>query len=139
MGVNANHAVAAGGFCIGGFVADGVLIANVVGDSLADLVDFVEGARKESDAAGLLRQNLQSATGAAFFFATQQADGVDGGAALLLQGLRGLLQGIATGVVFAVGDYEDDLLVAASVAFQVIGGGVDGIVESGAPPGIIFF
>src|SRR5258708_32048019 len=139
MGVNANHAVAAGGFCIGGFVADGVLIANVVGDSLADLVDFVEGARKESDAAGLLRQNLQSATGVAFFFATQQPDGVDGGSALLLQGLRCLLQRIAAGIVFAVGDHEDDLLVAAGVAFQMIGGGVNGVVESRAAAGIIFF
>src|SRR5882757_3488158 len=111
MGVNANHAVAAGGFCIGGLIADRVLITDVVGDSLADLVDFVEGARKESDAAGLLRQNLQSATGAAFFFATQQPDGVDGGSALLLQRLRRLLQGIAAGVVLAVGDYKDHFLV----------------------------
>ena len=108
----------AGGF--GAVVGEGVLAADVAGDFGGDFVDLVEGFWEKGDAAGFAREHLQGAAGVAdfasrHFVAEEQADGVDDGAGELLDSADGLLEVESGGVVFAVGDDDDDLLGATGV------------------------
>ncbi len=48
VGIDPNDAVTTGDFSIGGLVADGVLVANVVGNGFADLIDLIERLGKEA-------------------------------------------------------------------------------------------
>lgn len=121
----------------GGVVAEGVLAADVAGDLGGDLVDIVERAGKVGDAAGFVGEHLERALrvvnfGAGHLAAEEQTDGVDDGAGELLDAADGLLEVERGGVVFAVGDEDDDLLGIFAVGGELVGGGDDGVVERGA-------
>src|SRR5258706_14722529 len=63
-------------------VADGVLVADVARDGLADAVNLARIFREERDAAGLLAQGAQGTLGALAVLVAKDADAVDRGAAL---------------------------------------------------------
>src|SRR3974390_1630168 len=65
LGVDFDLAKAAAALGVGRFVADGVLVADVVRGLLADGVDFVDGLGEKGDAAGFLGDELQRFVGAA--------------------------------------------------------------------------
>src|SRR5262252_7080054 len=118
-------------------VADGVLIADVVGDRAADFVHLVQGLGKKRDSAGAIGQDLQRLLGAfGMLLITQDANGVYRRAAFLLQLLHGLLQRVAAGVVFAVGHDEDDLFLQAGILFQVFSRRHNRVIESSPAAGI---
>jgi hypothetical protein len=72
----------------------------------------------------------------AHFVAEEQADGVDDRAGELLDAADGLLEVEGGGVVFAVGDDDDDLLGILGVGGELVGGGDYGVVEGGAAAGL---
>jgi len=77
-GFHANLAEASGLLGMGGLVSDGVLIADVVRDVAADLVDFVERLGKKSYAAGTLGNDLERTLGKfRMLFVAQDPDGVN--------------------------------------------------------------
>src|SRR5215472_969274 len=122
FGINADLAEASRILRIGRFVTDGVLIPYVVGDRAADGVDFVERLRKERDASGTLRNDLEGTPGAlGMLLVAEDADGVHLRPVLLLKLLDGLLQRFGAGVVLAICDDEDDFLFEARVLLQVVG------------------
>jgi len=85
FGFDHHLAKAAGAPGVGGFVADGVLVADVAGNGATDLVDFIERLGKEGNASGVLGDNFERAAGAfGMLFFAQDSDGVDGGSILRL-------------------------------------------------------
>jgi hypothetical protein len=140
VGFYADGAVSTEGGGFGGVVADGVLVANVFGYFCGDDVDVGERVGEEGEAAGFVGEKLEGAAGAMGFLALvliaeEEADGVDDGTAEILNAANGLLEIEGGGVVFAVGDDEDDLLGAAGSMGELIGGGDDSVVECGAAAG----
>src|SRR5712692_806922 len=114
-------------------VGEGVLVADIVGDLLADVVDVVDIFREIGKAAGGQRDFLESFLGALGVFLallTEQADGVDDGICFL-DFADGFFERIAAGVVFTVGDYQENVLVLGTF-FQVVDRADDGVIESGA-------
>ena len=114
FGIHVNGAIAALGGGLGGVVANGVLIANVAGYFGGDVVDVGEGVREEGEAAGFVGEQSEGSAGAVGFLALvlvaeEQADGVDDGTTEILDAADGLLEVQGGGVVFAVGDDEEDL------------------------------
>src|SRR5437867_4062499 len=105
MGCDFYGAVAAVGTRVGRFVRNAVLVADVARNFLADLVDFFQVLWEESNAAGLQRERLQRALGGALLvFGAENANSVDGGTVLALDGAHSLLQRLAALIVIAVGD-----------------------------------
>src|SRR4051812_12901131 len=116
-----------------GLVTNGVLVANVVCYVLRDLVDFMQIAREERDTAGALGKSSQS-TLVAFLLGlvvAEDTDGVDNGTVLILHMSNRLLQRHAAGVIFAVGDYQQNFLVELRT-FQLRDRRDDGVVHCGA-------
>src|SRR5208337_1264625 len=112
------------------FVSNGVLGANIVSHGTADGINFVQRLREESEAAGSLRHDLQSASGVLrVLFLLQYADGVDGGSAVDLQTPHCLLQSLGALVVLSVRHHKNNFLFELGVLFQVVGGSDDRIVE----------
>jgi len=114
-GLDANHAVAAEFGRLGGVVGDGVLGANVVGHLFGDGIDIFYRFGEIGCAAGLFGEGFEYAAGVARLgfvgvVAEEQADAVDDGTVEVLNAANGLLEGGAGGVVFAVGDDQQDLL-----------------------------
>src|SRR5581483_9993542 len=99
------------GFGGAGFVADDVLVADVVRDLLGNRVHLAEILGEERNAAGLLGHGGQSATCALGPLLAQDADGVDGGAIFLLQPANGLFQRLAAGVDVTISDHQQHLLI----------------------------
>src|SRR5207237_10382450 len=94
-----------------GLVADGVLIADVMSDRAADVIHFREVFWEIGDAAGLQRQALQGAAGAlGVAIIAEQTDGINGWAGIALHATDSFFERIAAGIVFAVGDDEQNLL-----------------------------
>src|SRR5271163_2973828 len=122
---------------VGGIVGQGVLVADVVGDLFADVVDVVDVFRKVGQAArgfGDVFEGFPGVLGALFAFLAEQTDGVDHRIGLL-DFADGSLQGVVAGVVFAVGDDEQDAFVLGSF-FEMVERADDGVVERGAATGI---
>src|SRR5580700_4673478 len=107
-GLDVDGAVPAHGFGSGGLIGDGVLAANIVSDGAADLVHLRERLGHEGDAAGRLSYQFKSAAGAAGALFAEQSDGIHGRAIFLLQVADSFFERLAAGIVFAVGDYEQD-------------------------------
>src|SRR6266849_2422888 len=129
-GDGAERAVAAG---VGGVVGQNVLIANVVSDLFADVVHILDVFRKVGQAAGGSGDLLERFAGVLGFFLVflaEKADGVDHRIGLL-DFADHFLKSIAAGIVFAVGDDQQDLLVFGGL-LKMIEGADDGVVESGA-------
>src|SRR5713101_846130 len=106
---------------VGGIVGQDVLVANVVGDLVADGFDFLHRPGEVGQSSGGRGQRLQAlfrAVGGALALLAQQADGVDHRAGLLRL-LHGHFQRLAAGIVLAVGDHQQDLLVARTL-FQMV-------------------
>ena len=92
FGFYADLAEASSTFGSGWFVADGVLVADVISDSAADRVHFVQSLGKEGDSACSLAENVQGFLGApGMLFVAENADGIDCRAVLVLQLLYRLL------------------------------------------------
>src|SRR5712692_1304920 len=133
----AEGAVAIG---VRGIVGQNVLIADVVRDLFADVVHVIDIFREEGQAAGGrgdLLERLASALGFLPVYLTEEADGVDHRIGLL-DFANHFLQGIAAGVVFAVGNDEEDLLVLGSF-FKMVKRADDRVAQSGAAAGIDAF
>src|SRR5712692_6150415 len=125
---------------VGGIVGQNVLVANVVSDLFADVVHVIDVFGEEGQAAGGRGDLLERFAGALGFlpvFLTEEADGVDHRVGLL-DFANHFLQGIAAGVVFAVGDDEEDLLVLGSF-FKMIERANDGVAQGGAAAGVDAF
>ena len=140
FGIDVDGAVSAefGGFA--GVIADGVLVADILGNFGGDDVDVSERVREEGETAGLVGEKLEGAAGAVGFLALvliaeEQADGIDDGTLQILNTTDGLLEVQRGGVVFAVSDDEEDLLGEPGAVGELIGGGDDGVVEGGAAAG----
>ena len=69
---------------------------------------------------------------AAGLVAEEQSNRINHRTRKLLHAANGLLQRERGGVVFAVGDEDDDLLGALGIGGQLVGRGHHGVVESGA-------
>src|ERR1700737_5090999 len=121
------------------FVADGVLIADVARPRGADGIDFVERAGKEGNASGALGDGLQRPARAALSLFPQESDGVDRGPIFFLQSSHCLLQRFAAGIILAIGDDEQDLLLQFAVPFQLVRGSYDRIVQSRSAASFISF
>ena len=123
------------------WIGEGVLATDVASHFGGDLVHLLERFGEEGDAASFAGEHLQGAAGVAYlavghFVAEEQADRVDDRAGKLLNAADGLFEVEGGGVVFAVGDDEDDLLGAAGAVGELIGGGDDGVVEGGTAAGL---
>ena len=122
-------------------VADGVLVADILGDFGGDSVNVGKRAGEEGEAAGFVGKQLQGAAGAVRFrasglIAEEEADGVDDGTAEVLDAADGLFEIERGGVIFAVGDDDEHLFGAPGVVRKLVGGGDNGVVESGAAAGL---
>src|SRR6267154_1107512 len=111
--LNANRTIATLRLRFDGLVADGVLVANIVGNILRDLVDFVQIAWEECHATGPFRQSAQSAlvTLLARLIVAEDANGVDDRSILVLDVSNSLLQRHAAGIIFTVGHDKQNLLI----------------------------
>src|SRR5215831_13220573 len=109
---DADRAVTAVGARVGRFIGDGVLVADVVGYGLAHLIHFLQVLRKECYSTCLQGQRFQGALESlGIAFLAQDADGVDRGSVLVLDGTNGLLQRFPALVVVAVGDEKQHFLL----------------------------
>src|SRR5579872_194522 len=114
-------AVGAVALGVGRVVGQSVLVANVAGDLFAYIVDVVDIFREEGQATGSLGQLFQGLLGflgILFTLFAEQADGVDDGVGLL-HFANGFVESVMAGVVFAVGNHQQDALVFGSF-FQMI-------------------
>src|SRR6266478_340698 len=126
----AERAIAPG---VGRIVGQRVLIANVVRDLLADAVhvfDILREIRKTARGFGDFFERASCALGAFFAFFAQQTDGVDDRIGLLDFANR-FLKRIMAGIVFAIRDDQEHLLVPASLLHMVKRAN-DGVVQRGA-------
>lgn len=94
VGFDVDYAISAKACGAGGMIADGVLIANILGNFRCNLVDFTQRAREIGDAPGLIRKGLQGLPGLLVLSCIgviQQADSVDDRSAEILYALDSLL------------------------------------------------
>ena len=119
---------------VGGIVAEGVLVANVAGDLLADRPHLVEGFGEISHAAGDFGKFRQFFLRLAHHFlvvlavvVAEYADGVNRGVRIARR-LSSFPKGFAAGVVVAVGDHEQHALVLVAL-LQVVERTDHGVVE----------
>jgi hypothetical protein len=107
---------------IAGIVGESVLVPNIVSNLLASALNLIERSWTVGLSAGCvcdLLEDLGSPTGAAAvyfeqpsgFFRTQQANRVDDGIRFL-GGAKQFLEGVTAGVVFSVGNNQQDLFIA---------------------------
>src|SRR5262249_46550116 len=130
-------AIGAVGAEVGRIVAENVLVADVVGDLVADVVNILHVFREIGEAAGGVGDFLEGFFGFGFGFAllfAQQADGVDDRVGLLNL-FDGFFERVAAGVVFAVGDDQKDVLIFVRL-FEVIERTDDGVVQGGRAAGV---
>src|SRR5260221_8957831 len=73
MGINANSAESGNRFRSGGCESNRVLVANVAGDGLADVVHLAKGGRKERNASGAIGNQLQGPFGLSRLLVPQQS------------------------------------------------------------------
>src|SRR5882724_266399 len=94
-------------------VGERVLIADIFGNLLADVVDVFYVFREVGDTAGGIGDFFQRAGGLLailFVFVAEQADGVNHDVRFL-NFANSLFQSVAAGVVFAVGHGQPDFLI----------------------------
>src|SRR5208283_1971932 len=116
LGLHSHHAETARSPRIGGLVADRVLMADVVGYGLADLIHFIQRFRKERDSTGALGNDLERAPGPlGMFFLAQDSDGIHLRTVFFLQVFHRLLEILVAGIVFAVGYDEQHFLVQSRI------------------------
>src|ERR1035438_342810 len=125
---------------LGGVVAEGVLVANVSGDFSRNLVNLFDRLGEERYAAGFSGEHFEGAMRVADFLPAhlitkKEADGVDDWPGELLDAPDGLLKVEGRGIVFAVGDEDEDLFWALGIGDELVRGGYDGVVERGAAAG----
>ena len=85
FGFYANLAETTSAFGSGRLITDSVLVTDVVGDGAADGIYFIQSLGKERDSSGSLAENFERFPGPPrVLFVPQDADGVNGGAILLL-------------------------------------------------------
>ena len=137
-GIHVDGPVTARTLRIGGFVANRILIADVMGYGSADGIYFIQSSGEERNASGPLGHGLQSPMCAPLFFFSKQTDGVNGGTVLFLQPPHCLFQGFAAGVVLTIGDYEQDLAFQLGILLEVVGRRDHGVVQSRAATGFDF-
>ncbi len=138
--VDLNGAKGAVLFSVGGVVAESVLIANVAGDLVADVVDVVHIFREEGYTTGGGRNVFQCAHGffaILFVFIAKKADGVNYDIGFL-NFADGFFEGVAADVVFAVGDHEQNLFVLVAL-LEVIERADYGVIERGAAASVNAF
>src|SRR6202041_1605026 len=100
MSVDLHLPIAALALGITRFISNRVLRANVMGHCAADRVNFVQRLRKESNAAGSLRHNLQRALGVLrVLFFLQNANRVNRRSILSLQTPNRLLKSLRALVI----------------------------------------
>src|SRR5207253_7584899 len=100
-------------FRIGRVVAEGVLVADIASDLIADVVDIVDIFRKEGDAAGGRGNIFQGAHGfflILFVFVAEETDRINDDVGFL-NFAHGFFQRVAADVVFAIGDHKQNLFV----------------------------
>src|SRR5450631_4748658 len=88
MGVHANGAESGNGFRGGGCEGNGVLVANVVGDGLANVIHLAKGGRKECDSSSAIGNQFQRPLRLSRLLVPEQPDGIDDGAVFLLQDVQ---------------------------------------------------
>jgi len=131
--VDADGAVTAVLGSVRRIVGKRVLVADVVSNLLADRMDVFDVFREVGYPTGGLRdgdESLAGVLGRLLGFLAEQADGVNDRVGLL-NFLHSLLERVTAGVVFAVGDDEEDFLLFVTL-FEVIERADDSVVESGA-------
>ena len=138
--VHLNGAEGAIFFGVGGIVAEGVLIADVTCDLIANVVNVVDVFREKGYATGGGRNVFQGAHGLLailFVFIAKKADGVNYDVGFL-NFANGFFQSVAADVIFTVGDDEQNLLVLMAL-LEVIERADDGVIESGAATSVNAF
>src|SRR5579864_4211686 len=139
FGIDANLAETAIGAGVRGLVADQILVADVMGDGLADLIHLVQSLGEKCHPAGTLGNDFQGALGALrMLLVSQNSNRINRRAILVLQLLYCLLQRFTAGVVFTIGHDEEDLLIEPRVFFQMVRRGHNCFVEGGASASIDF-
>ena len=101
-----NSAVAARALRSGGFVADSVLVADIMSHGTADGIDLVQGFGKKSNSSCPLGHGLQSSARAACLLFSENADRINCWTIFFLQTTDGLFQRFPAGIVFPIGHYE---------------------------------
>src|SRR5262249_50301757 len=99
-----------------------ILISKLVRHLKREFVDFYWGFGVEGEATGFARQGIERAlcvSGLALFLLVQQADGINQNFALLGSSNQ-LFEVNRTGVVVAIRDNEQDLLLPLGLFLQVI-------------------
>ena len=104
-------------FGVGGIVAEGVLVADIASDLIADVVNVVDIFRKECDATGSRGNIFQGAHGflaILFIFIAEKTDGIDNDVGLL-NFAHGFFKRVTADIVFAVGDHEQNFFVLVAL------------------------
>lgn len=118
---------------VGGIVAEGVLVADIASDLVANVVNVVDTFRKECDATGGRGNIFQGAHGfltILFVLIAKKTDGVNDNIRLL-NFAHGFFKRVTADVVFTVGDHKQNLFVLVAF-FQMIERADDGVIERGA-------
>src|SRR5882724_893620 len=111
-------------------VGERVLIADIFGNLLADVVNVFYVFREVRDAAGGIGNFLQCAHGLfaiLFVFVAEKTDGVNHDVGLL-NFANSLFQSVAAGIVFAVGHGQQDFLVLVAF-FRVVHGADERVIK----------
>jgi hypothetical protein len=127
-------------FGVGGIVAEGVLIANVAGDLIADIVNVVHIFRKEGYSTGGGGNIFQGAHGflaILLVLIAEETDRVDDHVGLL-DFAHGFFKTVTADVVYTIGDDQQNLLVLVAL-LKVIERADDGVVERGAAASVNAF
>ena len=94
MRVHVNGAISTSALRSGRFIADGVLVADVVRDGAADLVHFVQRLGEEMRCRRFVRRSVSVLGGRVGLLFAEQADRVNRRTAFLLKLMNRLFQGL---------------------------------------------
>src|ERR1700733_3645309 len=141
LGLHVNRAKSALVDGLGGVIADGVLLTDILRYLPGNGVHLVQVFGKKGNTASLIRQQLERSFGAmglpaAAGVVVEQTYRVNDRPLQVLDAAHRFFQRGARSIVFSIRDDQQNLLGTLGVLGQVIGRGHDGVVQGGAALGI---